>query len=102
MAGADSKSRREALAAPLLALAAPQAQASSQPPAATQAAAGDFASLTASFRLALADEPSGVVDVAFGEQHEEAMERERQRTREVIEGLSGPSIAVALEALNKP
>jgi serine/threonine-protein kinase len=48
-----------------------------------------------------ADEPSVVVDVAFGEQHEEAMERERQRTREVIEGLSGPSIAIALEALNK-
>jgi serine/threonine-protein kinase len=48
------------------------------------------------------DEPSVVVDVAFGAQHEDAMERERQRTREVIEGLSGPSIAIALEALNKP
>ena len=47
------------------------------------------------------DEPSAVVDVAFGETHEDAMERERQRTREVIEGLSGPSIAIALEALNK-
>jgi hypothetical protein len=46
------------LAAPLLALAAPQAQASTQPPAAAQAAGDDFASLNASFRLALADEPS--------------------------------------------
>ena len=34
------------------------------------------------------DEPSIVVDVAFGNQHDEAIERERQRTREVIEGLS--------------
>jgi hypothetical protein len=48
------------------------------------------------------DEPSAVIDVAFGEQHEEALERERQRTREVIEGLSGQSIAIASEALNKP
>jgi serine/threonine protein kinase len=40
-----------------------------------------------------ADEPSLVVDVAFGEQHEDAVERERQRTREVIEGLSGPAVA---------
>ena len=48
-----------------------------------------------------ADEPSVVVDVAFGQQHAEAIERERQRTREVIEGLSGNSIAIALEALNK-
>jgi serine/threonine protein kinase len=47
------------------------------------------------------DEPSIVVDVAFGNQHDEALERERQRTREVIEGLSGAPIAIASEALNK-
>ncbi len=48
------------------------------------------------------DEPSAVIEVAFGEQHEDAVERERQRTREVIEGLSGPAITIAIEALNKP
>ena len=47
------------------------------------------------------DEPSLVVDVAFGEQHADAIERERQRTREVIEGMSGAAIAIASEALNK-
>ena len=49
-----------------------------------------------------ADEPSLVVDVAFGEHHEEAIERERARTREVIEGMSGAGIAIASEAINKP
>jgi hypothetical protein len=48
------------------------------------------------------DEPSVVVDMAFGEQHEDAMERERQRTREVLEGLAEPSGAGELEALPKP
>ncbi len=47
------------------------------------------------------DEPSLVVDVAFGAQHDDALERERQRTREVIEGMSGASIAIASDALNK-
>jgi serine/threonine protein kinase len=47
------------------------------------------------------DEPSVVVDVAFGDKHEDAIEQERRRTREVIEGLSGRSIEVALEALDK-
>jgi serine/threonine protein kinase len=48
------------------------------------------------------DEPSLVVDVAFGAKHDDAIERERQRTREVIEGISGASIAIASDALNKP
>jgi serine/threonine-protein kinase len=48
------------------------------------------------------DEPSVVVDMAFGEQHEDAMERERQRTREVIEGLAGPSASAVLDATRKP
>jgi hypothetical protein len=48
------------------------------------------------------DAPSIVVDLAFGEQHEDAMERERQRTREVLEGLAEPSGAGELEALPKP
>jgi eukaryotic-like serine/threonine-protein kinase len=48
------------------------------------------------------DEPSVVVDMAFGEQHEDAMERERQRTREVIEGLAGASASAALDATRKP
>jgi serine/threonine-protein kinase len=47
------------------------------------------------------DEPSLVVDVAFGEHHDEALEHERQRTREIIEGISGEPIAIAPEALNK-
>ncbi len=48
------------------------------------------------------EEPSLVVDVAFGEHHAEAVELERQRTREIIEGISGAGdIAVASEALNK-
>jgi serine/threonine-protein kinase len=38
-------------------------------------------------------EPSLLVDVAFGEHHDEALERERQRTREIVEELSGqPSV----------
>lgn len=47
------------------------------------------------------DEPSVVVDVAFGPQHEEEIERERKRTREIIEGLSGEPIPVSPDALNK-
>jgi serine/threonine-protein kinase len=47
------------------------------------------------------DEPSLVVDVAFGEHHDEALERERQRTREVIDGMSGAPIPIASDALNK-
>jgi eukaryotic-like serine/threonine-protein kinase len=47
------------------------------------------------------DEPSLVVDVAFGAHHDDALERERQRTREVIDGMSGASIAIASDALNK-
>jgi hypothetical protein len=37
------------------------------------------------------------VDVAFGPEHDAAMARERQRTREVIEGLSSISIVVGEE-----
>lgn len=44
------------------------------------------------------DEPSLVVDVAFGEHHDEAIEKERQRTREVIDGLSSLSIVIAPDA----
>ena len=48
------------------------------------------------------DEPSLVADVAFGEHHAEEVERERQRTREVIEGISGAAdVKIASEALNK-
>jgi hypothetical protein len=48
------------------------------------------------------DEPSVLQDVAFGASHETALEQERQRTREVIEGLSEGPIPIASEALNKP
>ncbi len=44
------------------------------------------------------EEPSLVVDVAFGDHHDEAIARERQRTREVIDGLSSLSILVSPEA----
>ncbi len=44
------------------------------------------------------EEPSLVVEVAFGDRHDEAIARERQRTREVIEGLSSLSIVVAPDA----
>ncbi|MGH7295810.1 MAG: serine/threonine-protein kinase [Polyangiaceae bacterium] len=47
------------------------------------------------------DEPSVVQDVAFGASHDAAIELERARTREIIEGLSGTPIAIASEALNK-
>ncbi|HEX4446797.1 MAG TPA: serine/threonine-protein kinase [Polyangiaceae bacterium] len=40
------------------------------------------------------DGPSLVVDVAFGADHEEAVARERERTREVIDVLSSLSIVV--------
>jgi serine/threonine-protein kinase len=43
------------------------------------------------------EQSSLVVDVAFGPEHDVAMERERQRTREVIEGLSSISIVVGEE-----
>jgi hypothetical protein len=33
-------------------------------------------------------EPSLVIDVAFGDDHDEALERERARTEEVISNLS--------------
>ncbi len=39
--------------------------------------------------------PSLVVDVAFGAEHDEAVARERARTREVIEGLSSVSVDVS-------
>jgi serine/threonine protein kinase len=47
------------------------------------------------------EEPSLVVDVAFGDSHDEAIARERARTLEVIDGLSSLSIAIAPEALDK-
>ncbi len=37
---------------------------------------------------------SAVVDVAFGANRDEALARERMRTREIIEGLSGISVVV--------
>jgi serine/threonine protein kinase len=42
--------------------------------------------------------PSLVVDVAFGAEHDEAVARERARTREVVEGLSSLSIVVDPES----
>jgi serine/threonine-protein kinase len=47
------------------------------------------------------DEPSLVVDVAFGDHHEEELERERRRTRELAEGLSAVPSAVASDAGNE-
>jgi hypothetical protein len=44
-----------------------------------------------------ADSPSLVVDVAFGPDHDDAVARERARTREVIEGLSMVSVVVEPE-----
>ena len=44
------------------------------------------------------EEPSLVVDVAFGDHHDEAIAKERQRTREVIDGLSSLSIVVSPDA----
>jgi len=44
------------------------------------------------------DEPSLVVDVAFGEHHDSAIARERARSREVIEGLSTLSVKVAFDS----
>ena len=63
-----------------------------QRPPPLQAAASSSRSSTGSFEIPVdcaGDEPSLVVDVAFGEQHEDALARERERTREVIEGISG-------------
>jgi serine/threonine-protein kinase len=40
------------------------------------------------------EEPSLVVDVAFGEGHDEAIAKERARTREVIDGLSTLAVVV--------
>jgi eukaryotic-like serine/threonine-protein kinase len=47
------------------------------------------------------DEPSVVVDLAFGDQHEDAMARERRRTREVFEGLAKPSADVSPPTMQK-
>jgi serine/threonine-protein kinase len=49
----------------------------------------------------VADEPSVVADVAFGQKHDAEIERERARTREVVEGLSGADVKIASEAINK-
>jgi len=49
----------------------------------------------------LVDEPSVVVDVAFGDAHDEALERERRRTIEVIDGLSTISVAIASGAMKE-
>jgi hypothetical protein len=45
------------------------------------------------------DLSSILVDVAFGEEHTEAIARERKRTQEVIEGM--PSISVAVESIRQ-
>jgi serine/threonine protein kinase len=45
------------------------------------------------------EDPSLVIDVAFGEEHDAAMERERKRTREVIEGLSKIDVAIDPQAM---
>ncbi len=42
-----------------------------------------------------------VVEVTFGGSHDEAVERERQRTREVVEGLSDLSVAIDPDALRE-
>jgi serine/threonine-protein kinase len=47
-----------------------------------------FASLISS-----TDEPSLVIDVAFGDNHDRKIESERQRTREIVEGLTGKPVA---------
>jgi serine/threonine-protein kinase len=48
-----------------------------------------------------ATEPSLVVDVAFGDGHDDALERERQRTREIVEGLSEFGVGISPDALTK-
>ena len=45
------------------------------------------------------DDPSLVIDVTFGDDHDAAMDRERKRTREVIEGLSQLSVAIDSKAM---
>jgi eukaryotic-like serine/threonine-protein kinase len=47
------------------------------------------------------DASSLVVDVAFGSERDEAVARERARTREVIDGLSGVSVAIDLDDRKK-
>ena len=47
------------------------------------------------------EEPSLVVDITFGEQHDHAIARERQRTREIVDGLSTLSILVATDATDR-
>jgi serine/threonine-protein kinase len=42
-----------------------------------------------------------VVEVTFGGDHDQALERERRRTREVIEGLSSLSVAIDSDALRE-
>jgi hypothetical protein len=48
--------------------------------------------------VSTSDEPSLVIDVAFGEHHDEKLERERRRTRELAEGLTENSAAKPPEA----
>jgi eukaryotic-like serine/threonine-protein kinase len=48
-----------------------------------------------------------IVDIAFGEEHTDAMARERRRTRDVIEGMTQdvlegiPSVSVAVDSIRK-
>jgi hypothetical protein len=56
--------------------------------------------LELSFSSMLGEESSLVVSVAFGEQHNEELERERRRTREFVEGLSDLSISISPDAVD--
>jgi serine/threonine protein kinase len=69
----------------------PMPETRAAPPSASSAGiAVDFVSAESAH-----DEPSSlVVDVMFGEEHSAAVERERQRVREVVEGLSAVSVDV--------
>ncbi len=54
------------------------------------------------FVSAQEEPPSLVVDVMFGDAHAQAVERERQRAREVVEGLSRMSIEVIDDTSQPP
>jgi serine/threonine-protein kinase len=46
-------------------------------------------SVEASIAFELVEAPSLIVEVAFGDRHDEAIDRERRRVRDVIEGMAG-------------
>jgi hypothetical protein len=68
----------------------------------TLGAPASAGSVDVDFVSAQPESSSLVVDVTFGDSHAQALERERQRAREVVEGLSRVSVDLVEDASAPP